>query len=159
ALHPGLELNPSTGVIAGEPTVEGVRSLVFRATNPAGSADSAAVGFSVHAAPGAGSGEALSLWTGAGTENSVVVSCGLVADGPVHLIASINADLSNPITSPATASLTYEYEATTYRWAVVRLGGLTPGTDYHYAIAQGGNVSAMRGQFSTPPATEHSFHF
>ncbi len=78
---------------------------------------------------------------GAMTDRSVRVWVRGVTETRVRVVASTSADLREPVVSPWT-SIRSEEDFT----AVMRLDGLRPDTDYHYAVQLGDETRTLRGE-------------
>lgn len=104
----------------------------------------------------AGSGAVAWIGSGAVTPLSVRVNAHLNAvSGNVRLAVSPHADLSNPdYSAPAVA------DANNDNTVALSVAGLTPDTDYFYALEVDGALDAARqGRFHTFPAGAASFRF
>lgn len=92
-------------------------------------------------------------WVGSTTARSTEVVARVRQEGPVRLMLSRSADLTDPLTSPTrTADASADH--------VVRLGidGLRPATTYHWAIEVRGEVDRVRsGTLRTMPEGPASF--
>jgi phosphodiesterase/alkaline phosphatase D-like protein len=93
------------------------------------------------------------IWAGGTTEDSVVVKAGLAREAPdARLLISEREDLANArAVSPDAADPTL---------LAFTVGGLSPDTDYWYAVEAGGEVDTGRlGRLRTFPAGPASFSF
>ncbi len=93
------------------------------------------------------------VWSGAVTPSSATVKARVPGGRPVHLLASLHADLSDPIVSESQLP-----SVAAGNVVAVALERLRPGTVYHYAFAAGDEIDlAHRGRFRTFPAGPASF--
>lgn len=120
------------------------------------SVNSSDISFDLQMEAGAANQFVQLLWSGGITSSSARVNAKLTnASTTVRLIVSPNADLSSPVTSPfATAS------AANNNVAPLAISGLTPNTDYYYAIEANGVVDDNTiGQFHTFANGPYSYTF
>jgi hypothetical protein len=97
------------------------------------------------------------IWSGAVTDTSAVVTAAMTGNVPdARLIVSTRDDLSAPLMVEPDATATIS-SADLRRFSIT---GLSPDTDYWYAItADGATDEARRGQFRTFPSGAASFTF
>ncbi len=103
-----------------------------------------------------GSGPVVWLWSGAVTPVSVQVKAHLNApSNNVRLAVSAQPDLSNPVYSPAAMA-----DASHNNTVGLTITGLTPDTDYYYAVEVDGVLdTGMQGRFHTFPVGAADFRF
>lgn len=114
--------------------------------------------------PTAYSGSVTSLWTGHTTPDGVTVSTQTTQPSSlVRIVASTSSDLSNPVYSPAAATVSITTDANvTSHIAKPTITGLSPNVDYHYGLLINGNLhQTIKGKFRTlpPQGTAASFRF
>jgi phosphodiesterase/alkaline phosphatase D-like protein len=104
----------------------------------------------------AGGNAVIFVWSGAVTSESVTVKARLASDSTtVRLLVSSQPDLSTPMLSDF-----YTATVTTNRVVSIPMSGLSPDTQYHYAIEADGTVfTNMQGKFHTFPDGPASFTF
>ncbi|RHW17184.1 hypothetical protein D1610_11585 [Sphingomonas gilva] len=102
-------------------------------------------------APAAGPSEVVNMWAGANLATSFIATGRVTRNCTARIVVSVAEDLSDPLYGPATS--------VTGKIARVSIGGLTPDTQYYFAIEANGAIGALRGKFRTSKLGAHSFRF